>query len=203
MCSDAFQYIWTKRQFVGEMLRAIDGPGDPGAVIINHTHNALAWSPSHGQPLDPLGYADLFETVVPRIFGEAGLLADIVGGGRVDLGRQDDRHTLDRDPALTIIASRHPMVFERHELQPPGPPRGEFRINPLYKRHQTGERLHLTLSFPTPDYEDEYGACRQYLPDEAVIDLPSLRALEAGGRPADLDELIKRRVIVDLPKHYY
>ena len=25
MCSDAFQYIWTKRQFVGEMLRAIDG----------------------------------------------------------------------------------------------------------------------------------------------------------------------------------
>src|SRR3954463_4139305 len=33
MCSDAFQYIWTKRQFVGELSRAVDG-GVPGAVVI-------------------------------------------------------------------------------------------------------------------------------------------------------------------------
>src|SRR6185436_12013302 len=55
MCSDAFQYIWTKRQFVGELTRLVDGP-EPGAVVINHTHNQLAWSPSHGQPLAPSGY---------------------------------------------------------------------------------------------------------------------------------------------------
>ena len=29
MCSDAFQYIWTKRQFVGEMARLVDGPASP------------------------------------------------------------------------------------------------------------------------------------------------------------------------------
>ena len=28
MCTDAFMYIWTKRQFVGEMARLIDGGGD-------------------------------------------------------------------------------------------------------------------------------------------------------------------------------
>src|SRR5436190_19163821 len=59
MCSDAFQYIWTKRQFVGEMCRLVDGAA-PGAVVINHTHNQLTWSPSHGQPLSPQGYRELF-----------------------------------------------------------------------------------------------------------------------------------------------
>ena len=203
MCSDAYQYIWTKRQFVGEMLRAIDDRGEPGAVMINHTHNARAWSPSHGQPLDPAGYEDLFETIEPRIFGEAGLLGDVVKGGPLDLGRRDDRQTVNRDPALTIIASRHPGGVAPHPLDRPAAPSGEFRINPLYRRQQEGERLHLTLSFPTTDYEDEYGACRQYLPDTATVDLRSLQALEGGGRPRDLEDLIDRRVIVDLPKHYY
>ena len=29
----------------------------PGAVLISHTHNQRTWSPSHGQPLSPDGYA--------------------------------------------------------------------------------------------------------------------------------------------------
>ena len=93
MCTDAFMYIWTKRQFVGEMERLIDGGGgdaDAGAVLIGHTHNERAWSPSHGQPLPPEGYAALFETLEPRIFGEAGLFEDVVRGGPLDLSRRDD-----------------------------------------------------------------------------------------------------------------
>src|SRR5436309_11909257 len=39
MCVDAFMYIWTKRQFVGEMTRLVDAPGTLGAVLIGHTHN--------------------------------------------------------------------------------------------------------------------------------------------------------------------
>ena len=61
MCTDAFMYIWTKRQFVGEMERLIDDRrrcATPGAVLIGHTHNERTWSPSHGQPLSPEGYAD-------------------------------------------------------------------------------------------------------------------------------------------------
>jgi hypothetical protein len=203
MCSDAFQYIWTKRQFVGEMLRAIDGDGDPSAAMINHTHNSLAWSPSHGQPLDPAGYDELFETMEPRIFGEAGLLDDVVSGGPLDLARRDSRPTLDTDPALTIVATKHPDVFRPHALVAIGRPTGEFRVNPLYSRRQVGDRLLLRLAFPTSDYEEEYGACRRYLPDEASIDLRSIRALEAGAIPPDVEDLVRRRVIVDLPKHYY
>jgi uncharacterized protein YbaR (Trm112 family) len=204
MCSDALMYIWRKRQFVGEMVRLIDGDGEPGAVLISHTHNKRIWSPSYGQPLSPVGYRDLFETLVPRIFGEEGLFADIVNGGPLDLGRRDPVGALDTDPALTIIASRHPGVFAAHRLESADSPlRGEYRVNPLYVAEPAGERVRLRLHFPSQDYGEEYRACRQYLPDEAVVDQAALLELATGRLPADLVDLARCRVILDLPKRYY
>jgi uncharacterized protein YbaR (Trm112 family) len=204
MCSDAFQYIWTKRQLVGEMARLIDGPGEPGAVLISHTHNERQWSPSHGQPLSPEGYRELFETLEPRVFGEAGLLADIVRGGPLDLARRDPAEVLDQDPALTIVATSRADVFRPHPLQTAVERRGELRINPLYAVEADGDHLHLRLRFPSEDYEQEYGACcRQYLPETLVLDRAAAHALGGGNIPPDLEDLARRRVILDLPAHYY
>jgi uncharacterized protein YbaR (Trm112 family) len=204
MCSDAFQYIWTKRQFVGEMVRLVDGP-DVGAVVINHTHNQLVWSPSHGQPLAPAGYERLFETLPPVIYGEARLFADVVAGGPLDLSRVDPRETVDADPALTIIASRDRRVYAHHALDSPtlASQPGRYQINPLYNVATRDTNLYLRLQFPNSDYEDEYGACKQYLPEEAVIDRAALEALQGGGATGPLDEFIRRRVIVKLPELYY
>jgi uncharacterized protein YbaR (Trm112 family) len=203
MCSDAFQYIWTKRLFVEEMLRVIDDPRSPGAAVINHTHNALTWSSSHGQPLDPQGYSDLFETLPARVFGEAGLLAHVLTGGPLDLSKRDSAAALDSDPALTIIASRHPGVFKRHPIVRPDAPSGELRLNPLYASDRSRDPVRLTLSFPSPDYEEEYASCLRYLPREASIAAAALVALERGDRPPGVDELVQRRVVIDLPKYYY
>ena len=100
MCTDAFMYIWTKRQFVGEMERLVanGSSSEPGAVLIGHTHNERTWSPSHGQPLTPEGYADLFETIEPRVFGEGHLFADVVAGGPLDLSRRDDQADARSEP---------------------------------------------------------------------------------------------------------
>jgi hypothetical protein len=176
----------------------------PGAALIGHTHNERTWSPSHGQPLSPDGYAALFETLEPRVFGELGLFADIVGGGPLDLSRRDDPATLDANPALTIIASREPRVFARHPLPPPAPKAsGELRLNPLYVLQPEGERVRLRLTFPSEEYEEEYGACRQYLPEELTIDRETLAAIDAGRLSAELLDLLRRKVIVDLPNRYY
>ena len=238
MCADAFMYIWTKRQFVGEMerlvdTRATDGAGTrvtdaagtrvtgaagahgPGAVVIAHTHNQNVWSPSHGQTLTPEGYAALFETTEPRLFGEAGLFADLIGGGpgeadpiderTLDLSRRDPASVLDRDPALTIIATRHPAVFARHGIgaAPPARARGEFRLNPLYSAERDGASVCLRLRFPDGEYEQEYGACRQYLPAEVSVESRLLDALPTAALPPGLVELARRRVILDLPIRYY
>jgi uncharacterized protein YbaR (Trm112 family) len=219
MCSDAFMYIWTKRQFVLDMLRLIDeGPdgddGRAGAALISHTHNQCTWTPSHGQPLTPDGYRNLFETLEPRLFGEAGLFADVVSGGPLNLARRDDLPTLEADPALTIVASRHPGVFVPHPLDPPpSHARGEFRVNPLYVASdasrgdhdvdaRTVEGVRFRLRFPSDDYEQEYGACRRYLPEEVTIAHEALRALDEGRVPGELSDLVRRRIIVDLPRRY-
>jgi uncharacterized protein YbaR (Trm112 family)/SAM-dependent methyltransferase len=210
MCSDAFQYIWTKRQLVAEMTRVVDP--DEGAVLISHTHNQLAWSPSHGQPLSPAGYRDLFETLEPRVFGEAGLFEDVVAGGPLDLSREDAMGAVDQDPALTIIApaaEAATAVWRPHPIDPPGTApgpgtaRGRWRINPLYAASTGDGEVRLRLEFPGPDYEDEYGACRRYLPDEATIDGAALAALETGRLTPDLTALARRRVILELPERYY
>ena len=203
MCTDAFMYIWTKRQFIGEMTRLVDDGDDDGAVVIGHTHNERTWSPSHGQPLNQDGYRNLFETIEPRIFGETGLFRDVVKGGPLDLGRRDPADVIDADPALTIIASRNPEVFRAHPLEAARAPRGEYGLNPLYSAELAGDRTTLRLQFPNEDYEQEYGTCRQYLPEEVTVTAAVLGRLAEGRLTPELVELARRRVVLDLPKRYY
>jgi len=203
MCTDAFMFIWQKRQTVQEMLRLVDDRAGGGTVVISHAHNQHVWSPSHGQPLPPDGYRDLFETIEPRLFGEAGLFADIMAGGPLNLARRDAAAALDNDPALVCIATHDPAVFTPHALDPsPGAP-GELRLNPLYQAEPHGDRLRLSLRFPSPDYEEEFGACRQYLPEEILVERTAMAALGRGPLPSALAELVKRRVILVLPRRYY
>ena len=203
MCVDAFMYIWTKRQFVADLTRLVDAPGEPGTAMIGHTHNELVWCPSHGQPLSPAGYRDLFETIEPRIFGEAGLFADVVKGGPLDLSRRDSEETVNADPALTIIASRREDVFRPHPLERSAEPKGELRVNPLYAAEPDGTSTRFRLRFPSEDYEEEYGACRQYLPETLTLDRAALDAIAAGRVPAGMEDLVRRRVLVELPRRYY
>ena len=137
------------------------------------------------------------------MFSEAKLFADVVAGGPLDLSRVDSRETVDADAALTIVASRDRRVYARHALDSPTSRPGLYQINPLYNVAVQGTNLYLRLQFPNSDYEDEYGACKQYLPDETVIARAALDALQHGGATEPLDELIRRRVIVKLPEKYY
>ena len=203
MCTDAFMYIWTKRQFVGEMARLIDNPREPpGALLIGHTHNERTWTPSHGQPLSPAGYAAIFETVPARIFGETALFDQVVSGGPLDLSRREPSHELDREQALTIVATARPDVYGRHPLDEPSGLAGEYRLNPLYAAESDGDEMRLRLRFPSDDYEQEYAASRRYLPDELTVPRAALAMLPGDVVPPALAELVRRRVILRLPGRY-
>ena len=78
-----------------------------------------------------------------------------------------------------------------------------FRLNPLYRPEPGGpgrEDVRLRLHFPDADYEQEYGACRRYLPDE--VDRRRGRSWTRCRRRRSrtgLAELADRRVVLDLP----
>ena len=168
-------FLWMKRQFVGELFRAVDG-SPRATVLIDHAHNQQVWSPSHGDTLTPAGYRNLFETAVPRVFGESKLFADVVHG--IDAGsdaRRRPRRALDAEAALTLIASQVDGVFAKHPLGIPPAVGGEWRVNPLYSVAREGAQLHGRLRFPSEDYEYEYSACREYLPDEVFVDRRCVR----------------------------
>jgi len=201
LCADAFMFVWTKRQLVSEMARLIEGRG-PGALVITHAHNAAVWSPSHGQALSHAGYRDLFETLEPRLFAESGLLDDVVSGGPLDLSRRDTADTLDADPALDIVAVRGGDVFRRHTLPVVDAAPGVLRLNPHYEVETSGATARLRLRFPSPEYEEEFGACRRYLPDDVIVARTTLEDLAAGRRSGPLLELLRHRVVLALPARY-
>ncbi len=200
VCSDAFHYVWTKRLFAYEMMRVVDARG---ALAVSHTHNALQWNPSAGMPLPPDAYEELFAAMQPRLYAESRLRAEIVAGGPLDLGRSHPASALAEEPALTLVASRDPRVFARHALAIPSQARGEFRVSPLYEAERSGDRVTLRLRFPSADYEQEYVACRAYLPAEIVVPAAAIDALAAGRVPPALADLVRRRVVLDLPARYY
>lgn len=201
VCADAFMYVWTKRQLASEMTRLIDGDG-PSATVITHAHNSLVWSHSQGDALPPEGYRALFETVDPRLYSEAGLLDNVIAGGPIDLSRKDDADQLAGDPALCIVATRTEEVLRTHPLQSDRATAGMLRTNPLYEATEDGPNTRLRLRFPTPEYEEEFGACRRYLPDEVALDATTMNDVENGSRSSRVLELLRRRVVLELPERY-
>ena len=102
-----------------------------------------------------------------------------------------------------------------HPLPEATGPAGVLRVNPLYApvgadapgsnargAAAPGAPLRLRLRFPSEDYEDEYGACRRYLPEEVTLDPAILAAVAEGRRSAEVEELVRRRVVLDVPPRY-
>lgn len=203
LCADALMYVWTKRQLVGEMERLVDrSSGHTSAVVVAHAHNQDVWSPSHGDPLPPDGYRELFEVLDPRVFAEERLLDDVIAGGPLDLSQQHDTSQLCGAEALTIVATRSEDVFRPHELGSREPVRGELRLNPLYATESSGEGVRMKLAFPSRDYEEEYGACRRYLPEEVTLDVGIANAVAEGRRTPEVQSLLRKRIVLELPQRY-
>ena len=128
----------------------------------------LSYSAATG-PRDPKTSAVVMTPPVPLDWRGHRSAPHVVRVGRLNLERRDSQEALAGDPALTIVASTDPRVYGVHPVEPQATARGEFRVNPLYATERRGDRLHLHLQFPSPDYEDEYGACKEYLLTEATI----------------------------------
>ena len=196
---DAFPYIWHKRLLAGEMLR-LAGPA--GTILMPHLHSSLAFNHSAGMTLTPAAYRDLFARGQPRLFRDSDLFNDILGHTAIDLSRDVSPEQAGDEPTVTLVASPDASVFTKHLLTDPGALSGELRVNPLYRVEYEGARARLTLTFPTPEYEEEFGGVRRYLPDTLTLDADLRGPLEPAQFGAAYTDLRRRRILLDTPPRY-
>jgi hypothetical protein len=75
-------------------------------------------------------------------------------------------------------------------------------VNPLYSVSLDGSRSVLTLTFPTPQYEEEFGECRRYLPDALTLSGDFTAPVLSLAGDVDVEDLRRRRVLIDAPPRY-
>lgn len=197
--SDAFPYIWHKRMLAEEMMR-LAGPG--GVVVMPHLHSSLGENVSAGMPLTPNAYRDLFAPMAPRLFSDETLLDGVLDLGEVDLTADAAPADLDGEPSLTLVASARPDVFRRHIMPDVDEVRGVLVVNPLYRVDWRGHESVLTLTFPTEEYAEEFGACRRYLPDTLTVRADVRGTITPESIGSAYAGLRRRHVLLDLPARY-
>jgi uncharacterized protein YbaR (Trm112 family) len=206
--TDAFPYIWHKRLLAEEMMRLA---GPDGVVLMPHLHSALGDNFSAGDTLTPAAYHALFEPMEPRLFSDDRMFNDVIENRVVDLTCDISPEQFGTEPALTLVASTRADLFRRYELdERPATETssdaraiaGELTVNPLYRVElQEGSSI-LTLTFPTPEYEAEFGECRRYLPDRVAVEADLTDPISRETLGSEYETLLDRRVLIDAPVGY-
>lgn len=199
LCSDAFHYVAAKRTLAGEMVRLA---GEKGILLLPHVHSALGENPSAGYPLSPAAYRALFHGLNPRLFSDRALAQAAARGEPLDLAAGQSDHDLAGAPALVIAASRDERAFRLYPQFERVDGEGVLAVNPLYEVAARDGGLLLALHFPSDAYEREFGACRAYLPEEVRLAPAQVERLQAGCLDAELECLLERGVLLDLPEAY-
>ena len=172
LLSDAFPYIWHKRQLAGEMQRVATGDG---VIAMPHLHSAHGENHSAGDTLSPAAYRDLFAPLAPRLFDDRPLLDGVLDERVLDLATDVSPAECGDTPSITLVATRDTDLFRRHDVPDRLDVSGVLTINPLYRVDYADGVSRLTLTFPTPEYEDEFRARQALL----------ARELHRGRRPAE------------------
>lgn len=199
MLSDAFPYIWQRRMLADELMRAVR---PDGVLLMPHLHSALGFNYAQGMALTPAAYTDLFAPMAPRLFSDAALFDQAVAGRTLDLTAHATPDALADDASISLVASARTDVFRAHDIALPARPAGPLRLNPLYTVAKAADGFVCTLTFPTEDYADEFAAVRRYLPETWTTPVDVRGAVDPATFGASLDELRRRRILVDAPARY-
>jgi SAM-dependent methyltransferase/uncharacterized protein YbaR (Trm112 family) len=199
VCSDAFHYIWSKRLFASEIMSIV---GQAGVIVLSHLHNALVENFSAGIPLAPQWWRNLFSELNPRIYKESEVFESAVTGRALHLSHNYSDGELRGEAALFLIATRLDELYGIFEQVDAPAISGVLGINPLYKVVRKGGTMVLQLQFPSPEYEEEFGACKRYLPERVEIDADLLNDLSTTPFNRELERLINSRILLDLPEGY-
>jgi hypothetical protein len=184
---------------VDEMMRLA---GPDGTIVMPHLHSALGENFTAGMPLTPAAYQALLEPHHPRLYRDSALLDNVLHGV-LDLTRDERPEALTGEPALVVVASRHADVFRKVELPWIAPPPDRVIVNPLYRVQVEDGSSQLILSFPTPEYEEEFAAAKRYLPEVVTLPGDVTRNFDPLALGKDrYEKLCRQMVLIHVPERY-
>ena len=199
LLADAFPYVWHKRLLAGEMQRVATRDG---VIVMPHLHSAHGDNYSAGDTLSPAAYRDLFAPLEPRLFDDRALLTGVLDERILDLAHDVPPAACGDTPSITLLATRDAALYRRYDVLDRPDVSGVLTHNPLYRVDYADGISQLTLTFPTPEYEDEFGLAKRYLPPRVTVkgDLRgTITPADIGPRYA---ELRRRRILIDAPPGY-
>ena len=199
LCADAFHYFRRKESAVADFRRLL---APDGVLALTRFGNARV-EPREGDELDPEGYARLFEGFRYRFLEDGGILRRYVSGRLPDLSVPDGTASVTDAKWLTLVASGSDAPFR--DGGPVGPwPHGlgRLRVNPLYRIAPRADGAALTLEFPSPWFEFENRECLAYMPTTIDLARRTLEDIEAQRRTPEVDDLVRRCVVLGLPEAY-
>jgi SAM-dependent methyltransferase/uncharacterized protein YbaR (Trm112 family) len=201
-CSDAFHLFLHRAMSVREMRRILSAEG---LVAVARVGNA-AVEPREGYELKVEGWKHLFagmENVV--VVGEETVLAQYLDKRTPDLTGTESTLELAPQKWLSVVASRSRRAFV------PGKPfttfphaAGRLQLNPIYAVESTSPAgdLDLRFVFPSEWYRFENQTYLKYAPERCRVSGDVARALAAHATHPDLDDLIRKCVVIGMPDHY-
>lgn len=193
LCQDAF-YFLTDKPHVAAELRRISG--DSGTVLVGHSHNAAVQNYSGGDPATAAEHALLFPGA--DLYDDEDLTRAAISG---EAPEPRPTGELQESEAICVGQPGSRPTESGPDLLTP-PPGTPLQPNPLYGR-RTGAgsgATRLTLQWPSQRYRQEYGPRSVYLPQEAKVSEHMLHRAAAGDAGGEIDDLIWRRVLLDLPE---
>ena len=196
---DAFPYIWHKRLLAGEMQRVAT---TDGLVAMPHLHSAHGENYSAGDTLSPAAYRDLFAALEPRLFDDRPLLTGVLDDRVLDLAHDVPPAACGDTPSITLLATRDAAVYRPHAIIDRLDVTGVLAVNPLYRVDYADGISQLTRTFPTSEYEDEFGLAKRYLPPRVTVDADLRGVIAPAGLGSQYAELRRRRVVIDAPRGY-
>jgi uncharacterized protein YbaR (Trm112 family) len=199
LLQDAFPYVWHKRLLADEMMRLA---GERGVIVMPHLHSASGENFSAGDTLTPAAYQRLFARLGSRLFSDERLLDDVLERGVVDLSADVTPEELGDEASLTLIGTLRNELFTSYRLSADRDVTGEVAVNPLYRVEKRGRSSILTLEFPTPEYEAEFGDCKRYLPERITVEADLTGPITPEDVGPMYEELRARHVLIDAPIGY-
>jgi SAM-dependent methyltransferase len=195
VCSDALHDTEQPAGLAREIVRVL---ARSGTAFVIHLHNPAFEHHYRGRnPLAPRGYAAIFAEANPRLFDEGPILERWLREATVDLTDPRPPEGLDAARTVTLVAGGDVRAEEA-----PRRDDGTIALSPLYVATAEGDGLRLERRWPSASYVTEYPDAPSYLPERATLAAASIAALLDGRLDAAAGELVRRRVLVNVPERY-